>query len=728
MEATRREFALQGSAAFIALSVSGDVAGAAGFDPKSIATSSWSRRFKRAIQLNWNERDPEDFDVKEFADFLKATHAEVAYITVSCIYMFYPSQVPDALPSRWLQGRDMFGACCDAAKANGTRIMARLSPNLMPKSLADKHPDWFRRDTSGNILPNPEPISDLLPLCQFSSYFDDTLHAIIRELLTRYPIDGVYMNGWPSADTRPCYCAACRKVGDPQSADYRIAYQKRTEELWARFAKMVADHRPDMIFSGNLGGRLKGGTTDLSSLMDHASIFTADNQGRAGKGENAWDVSQQCRLGNALMKGRTMVNIVGGYQITGEGTWRNVTGNPDQIRQRLCQSLASGASLWFHWLGQHQGFKEDRRWQKIAKDFYDWQFANDRHFHNLGSLASIALVVSQHSNRFYKPAPHTSSTDALEGMYEILVDARMPFDIVVDSDLNPATLAKYKVLVLPNLAWMSNAQVAAIREWAARGGSLFSSFETALYSEDGIPRSNFGFAALYGIQKTGDRTGWGVEYPQGGNDGPLLIQRLEAAAGSHPVTAGFVDTNWISGGSYRVPFQADGPLYLTHVDFYPQRSPEEIYPRENHTRDSVAVFREIGASRHVYFGHDIDACFKRTNAGDLRDILAAALRWISRDEQPVTVKGDGLVEIFGWVTEPGYAVHMVNYSYPNFKFGPQRHVVAVGPQQVRISVDKPIRTVRLLQAGQSAPFRQNGAVVEFTVPNLHQYEVAALEV
>ena len=725
MEATRRDFAL-GSAAFFAIAAA-QPSEARGFDPDSIPASSWSRRFKRAIQINWNERDAEDFNLADFADFLKATHAEVTYITVSCIYMFYPSKVPDTVPSRWLKGRDMFGEACKAARANGTRIMARLSPNLLPKELAARRPDWFRRDKDGNILPNPEPISDLLPLCQFSDYFDNELPAIIRELLTRYPIDGVYTNGWPSADVRPCYCANCRKVGDPTTEAYRLAFQKRTEDLWSRYATMVAEQRPDMIFSGNLGGRLKGGNTDLSSLMEHASIFTADNQGRAAKGENAWDVSQQCRLGYALVKGRTMINIVGGYQITGAGTWRNVTGNPQQIRQRLCQSLAAGASLWFHWLGQHQGFVEDRRWQDICKDFYNWQFVNDRHFHNIESLASVALVVSQHANRFYKPAPHTGATDALEGMYEVLVDARIPFDIVVDRDLNAATLAKYKVLVLPNLAWMSDAQIAAVRAWAEQGGSLFSSFETALYTEEGKPRPDFGFADIYHMRKAADRTGYGILHSQAGGD-PMLIQRLEEPARSHPVTAGFRQTNWISGGNYRVPFTAEGPLYLTHVDFYPARSPEEVYPRPAHTQDRVAVFREQGTSRHVYFGQDIDGCFKRTNAGDLRDILAAALAWQTRGEHPVAVMGNGLVEVFAWRTEPGYAVHMVDYTYPNFKFGPQRHLVSVGPQSIRLVTDgKPVKAVRLLQAGTPVAFHQEGAVVEFTVPNLHQYEVAALE-
>jgi hypothetical protein len=65
---------------------------------------------------------------------------------------------------------------------------------------------------------------------------------------------------------------------------------------------------------------------------------------------------------------------------------------------------------------------------------------------------------------------------------------------------------------------------------------------------------------------------------------------------------------------------------------------------------------------------------------------------------------------------------------PNFKFGPQRHLVSVGPQQVNLVTDgKPVKAVRLLRAGTQIPFRQDGTVVEFTVPDLHQYEVAALE-
>jgi hypothetical protein len=40
---------------------------------------------------------------------------------------------------------------------------------------------------------------------------------------------------------------------------------------------------------------------------------------------------------------------------------------------------------------------------------------------------------------------------------------------------------------------------------------------------------------------------------------------------------------------------------------------------------------------------------------------------------------------------------------------------------------RPIRQARLLWANTVLPIRQTGHVVEFTIPNLVDYEVAALE-
>jgi hypothetical protein len=55
---------------------------------------------------------------------------------------------------------------------------------------------------------------------------------------------------------------------------------------------------------------------------------------------------------------------------------------------------------------------------------------------------------------------------------------------------------------------------------------------------------------------------------------------------------------------------------------------------------------------------------------------------------------------------------------------------AVGDQKVRLTLPdlKPIKTATLLHSGQPLTFEQRGNVVEFTIPNLVDYEAAGLEI
>ncbi len=64
--------------------------------------------------------------------------------------------------------------------------------------------------------------------------------------------------------------------------------------------------------------------------------------------------------------------------------------------------------------------------------------------------------------------------------------------------------AALKLLVLPNVGALSDAQAAAIRRFVQRGGSLFATGETGLYDEWGDPRPDFALADLFGCHRTGD--------------------------------------------------------------------------------------------------------------------------------------------------------------------------------------------------------------------------------
>ena len=153
-----------------------------------------------------------------------------------------------------------------------------------------------------------------------------------------------------------------------------------------------------------------------------------------------------------------------------------------------------------------------------------------------------------------------------------------------------------------------------------------------------------------------------------------------------------------------------------------------VYPRTPRTTEPAAVFREIGKARVAYFAGDVDRTCWRSGNADLSRLLQNAVNWVSRADPTVSVQGDGLIEAFAWETEPGYALHLLNYTNPNATHGAIRSIYALGSQHVRFQVDQArrIKTVRALRAATTLKFQQTGETISFDVPGIADYEVVAL--
>ena len=152
-----------------------------------------------------------------------------------------------------------------------------------------------------------------------------------------------------------------------------------------------------------------------------------------------------------------------------------------------------------------------------------------------------------------------------------------------------------------------------------------------------------------------------------------------------------------------------------------------VYPRTPHTNEPAASFRENGPSRVAYFAGDVDRTFWVSGNADLGRVLHNAIRWLRRGSTPpARVAGDGLVEIFAWETEPGYALHVLNYTNPNTMRVPFRRFYPLGPQQVEFRTERRIQSVRALKKGVSLTFHQEGGNVSFVIPAVEDYEVISL--
>ncbi len=118
------------------------------------------------------------------------------------------------------------------------------------------------------------------------------------------------------------------------------------------------------------------------------------------------------------------------------------------------------------------------------------------------------MIYSQQTATFYGGEDaHAKVEDAGLGFYEALVEARIPFQMVHDRMLNREHVEQYRTLILPNIAALSTAQCQQIREFVERGGSVIATYETSLYDEWGVRRTDLALGSLFGVTTDGSREG-----------------------------------------------------------------------------------------------------------------------------------------------------------------------------------------------------------------------------
>lgn len=729
---TRREFL-----AVPALPVAARVAAHVQGTTKGVSSGRpWYATMRRCGQININERDPLDLDVMGWIDYWASLRVDALLLNGGGIVAYYPTQVPYHHRSEFLGSRDLFGELTTAARAKGIRVVARMDCNYAYEPATKAHPEWFERDENGALRPHGES-TWLFKTCMFSPYFSEQMPAIYREINHRYRVDGFFTNGWPgTGPLTVCYCDACRdvyrtEVGGipPQETDatnplyrkYYEAFMDRVVEIWKQWDGIAREGSSEAVYVGNLGGGIRT-VKDMWRIGRTAGWFNADHQGRSGN-TPIWDCSLQGRVAAAMMKGGTATNVTGAYANT-QPLWRHTAKSPAEIAMWLAQTTASGMVPWFHWLGGHP---EDTRWREAGRGFFRWLADNEPHFRNRRSIADVAVLYPQRTIAFYRSgtspdswtgADRARASEYLQGIYYALLEARVLTDFVAEDDLGEETLRRYRVLILPNAAYLSERHVQQIREFASRGGSVLATFETSLYDEWGNRRDQFALADLFGVKATGPAL------PAQDNS----YMRIE---GVHPVVEGFGGTALLPGAAERVPIRADdaGALVLGVVPGYPSFPPEMVFPRQPNTSEPAAMFRQQGHTRVAYFGGDIDRTFWRSTNTDLSRLLGNTVRWLRGDGQPLmTINGDGVVEAFAWETDPGIALHLVNYTNPNMMRGWFRRFYPVGPLQIDFAAPagRTIHHARALRAGRDLALRVEGSRLRFEVPQIADYEVIAL--
>jgi len=735
-EFTRRNF-LKASAVAGAAMTLGKMAArpalAAEIPEAAPPSPSWTDKPMRWAQLTLVENDPGTFDPRFWLDYFRRTHSDAACLSAGGCVAYYPTEVPFHHRSAWLGGRDVFGELVDGCRKLGMVVIARTDPHATYDDVKAAHPDWIAVAADGQ--PRRHWASpEMWVTCGLGPYNFEFMTEVKREIMSRYRVDGIFINRWDGAGM--CYCEHCRanfkeatglelpraeNPGDPARRAYVIWRQKRLFGLWRLWDGEVRKINADSCVIPNTGGGASS-SLDMRRIGELAPTLMADRQSRRGL-MPPWANGKNAKEYRAAMGAKPIVGIfsVGPDEVY---RWKDAVQNPDETRLWVADGLANGMRPWFTKFG---GTINDPRWLRPVEEIYAWCHGAERYLRNERPLARVAIVYSQQTAWFYsaeRGAP-AGVEDAALGWYQALIEARIPFEMVHDRLLDAAHLAALKTLILPNIAALSETQCDQLRQFVARGGGIVATSETSLCDEWGAPRKDFGLAGLFGAT-------W-----RGRTEGPMhnAYLRLEHdSAPGHPLLRGLEDAPRIIHGVWRVVAAGNAPHpppLLTLIPPYPDLPMEKVYARQPRTNVPQVFLRDLpGAGRVVYFPWDIDRTYWDVLAVDHGRLLRNAAAWATNEDPPVTVSGPGLLDVTLWRQKDSLTVHLVNLTNPMMLKGPVRELLPVGEQRVRVHMPGGLkaRGLRLLVAGKEPQFRQTGEWLDVTVPPFAAHEVVAVDV
>jgi hypothetical protein len=112
-----------------------------------------------------------------------------------------------------------------------------------------------------------------------------------------------------------------------------------------------------------------------------------------------------------------------------------------------------------------------------------------------------AIVYSETSQTYYRRNdPERSILPHLEGLFETLQKLHIPVEFIeAGMDLNLVALKKFRIVILPNTAILTDPQVEALTDYVRQGGSLLATYETGLYDERGLQQSDFALSEVLGL-------------------------------------------------------------------------------------------------------------------------------------------------------------------------------------------------------------------------------------
>ena len=670
--------------------------------------NAWWQKPLRIVQTNLQVVDTPRIKPKEVIRQLKEDlHANTIVFNAGGIYAWYPTEVPFHFVNPFMEGRDLLGGIVEAAHESDMRVIARVDFSKTDDSTYHQHPEWFVKGPDGQPQaigePRYGPWSLLYATCANGPYRNEAVaYPVLREILTKYDVDGFFLNAGSFTD---CHCGTCQRkyrklYGEDLPGDagqFHPSWRNRCyHDNFGGMYRIIKSIKPDVPWLDHF--RLG---SDAVQRIQHSDVLCSEPMDILSSGwaqqRPRWWAGMNARFGRTVMENKPPIIII--HSCPGL-VWRHTTLPDHESRFWLAQVVANGGSIWHTLTGVPATHYDQRILEGVAR-FNALAEANEEFLSDLEPITPVAVVD-----------PREAGTEELYGFIEALTNHQIPFSVIPEEYLTSGYLSQYEVLVLPNSSRLSDDAIAAIKQFAERGGGVVASYETSLYDGAGNPRETHALSDILGIRYEGHRL----------RDLVASYMRIEQA--DHPLVAGIGNTELIYNEMdlLQVSTDADVPLTLVPpfgVSGAVGKPPERASLPTKQTEIPVVVSRD----RRLYFAGEIGRLVWRYRMPDHQDLIANAVKAVASHPMPLEIDGPHSLQVALYRQGKRRLLHLVNATGSR----PLQDTIPLKGVTIRLRLENPASKIRTLVNSDELESEQSGDIVKVTVPNIDAWEIVCFE-
>lgn len=605
---------------------------------KTASSHDWLNKRQRIYwydQYALNDQDTafSQYDPDRIAAELKTTGADIVavYAANQFSVAYYPSKIWPMHPN--LKGRDYFGEISSRLQHQGQKVIAYIN------WLESRHPEWYMVPLGGKpekefplaswARPdNPDWRVQQVPggswrYACINSPRRAQVIAVAREIIETYHPDGFHLDMFFNPTV--CVCDYCRPTLEKICGTSEITPQAINVH-WREFIDWRSECSSSLI-------------AELSAVMREHGVFAAHN------GQNPLWLSPIYGFDEKWLPHLDLYVSEIFFDLHASDLtmrWHRAIGKPS------CELLTSSSPDHAHlsvplaaWqisaasakangcnvlgpccVGAYPDTTSAKRLLETVRKGLDF-FMEDADLHAGASpAAKVALVFSWATRKYFREGRMDWSQE-LDGWSRVLLEEHIPFEIVVAEQVTSAAdLARYDLVILPNIAFISDGFCAAMESYAHAGGHVLAAGETSLGDEHGLPRQDFAMGKLFGIVHKGAIEGpFAMDGPQEPEPAFGVFQQVTATG--EVLVRHFATDPAGSVAGYMDPFPTDP------------------------TEWPVVVTCSADAGQAMYVAFGLGRYYATHHLMHARDLMARCIDRLSPKRQ-LRVKGPRHLEVTVW--------------------------------------------------------------------------------